>query len=199
MASKKNIALFDFDGTLTTKDTLLEFIKFYRGTAVFYAGFLILSPIMVLFKAKLLANWKAKEFMLRYFLGNHDHATFQAACDEFARTKIPALLRPEALARLREHQAQGDAVVIVSASPENWIRLFSDSLSVELIATRLEVAGNKITGRLCGKNCFGPEKAERIRAQFNLTDYDQISAYGDSRGDREMLALSNRAYYRRFS
>jgi HAD superfamily hydrolase (TIGR01490 family) len=196
---KKNIALFDFDGTLTTKDTLLEFIKFYRGTATFYTGFLILSPIMVLFKAKLLANWKAKQSMLRYFLGNHDRAAFQTACDEFARTKIPALVRPEALARLREHQAKGDTVVIVSASPENWIRVFSDSLQVQLIATQLEVVNDKITGRICGRNCFGPEKAERIRAEFNLSDYDQISAYGDSRGDREMLALSNRPYYQRFS
>jgi phosphatidylglycerophosphatase C len=196
---KKHIALFDFDGTLTTKDTLLEFIKFYRGTLSFYTGFLLLSPVMVLFKAGLLANWKAKEMMLRYFIGNHAQAAFQAACDEFARTRIPALVRPEALARLREHQAQGDTVVIVSASPENWIRIFSDSLSVQLIATRLEVAGDKITGRIAGRNCFGPEKALRIQAEFNLTDYDQISAYGDSRGDREMLALSNRAYYRRFS
>jgi len=196
---KKNIALFDFDGTITTKDTLLEFIKFYRGTARFYIGFLTLLPIMVLFKAKLLANWKAKQSMLRYFLGNHDRAVFQAACDEFARTRIPALVRPEALARLREHQAQGDIVVIVSASPENWIRTFSDGLGVQLIATQLEVVDDKITGRICGRNCFGPEKAERIRAQFNLADYDQISAYGDSRGDREMLALSNRPYYQRFS
>jgi HAD superfamily hydrolase (TIGR01490 family) len=196
---KKNIAFFDFDGTLTTKDTLLEFIKFYRGTTRFYTGFLILSPVMVLFKAKLLANWKAKQSMLRYFLGDHDQAAFQAACDEFARTKIPALVRPEALARLREHQAQGDTVVIVSASPENWIRLFSEGLKVQLIATQLEVVNDKITGRIRGKNCFGPEKASRIRAQFNLADYDQVSAYGDSRGDREMLALSNRPYYRRFS
>ena len=196
---KKNIALFDFDGTITTKDTLLEFIKFYRGTARFYTGFLILSPLMVLFKAKLLANWKAKQYMLRYFLGGDDLAAFQAACDEFARIRIPALIRPEALARLREHQAQGDTVVIVSASPENWIRLFSEGLKVQLIATQLEVVDDKLTGNICGKNCFGPEKAVRILAQFNLADYDQISAYGDSRGDREMLALSNRPYYQRFS
>lgn len=196
---KKNIAFFDFDGTITTKDTLLEFIKFYRGTTAFYTGFLILSPVMVLFKVRLLANWKAKQIMLRYFIGNTDRAAFQRACDEFARTRIPALLRPEAIARLREHQAQGDTVVIVSASPENWIRVFSDSLPAQLIATQLEVAGDKITGNICGKNCFGPEKAERIRARFDLADYDQISAYGDSRGDREMLALSNRPYYQRFS
>lgn len=196
---KKNLALFDFDGTLTTKDTLLEFIKFYKGTASFYTGFLVLSPVMVAFKTGLLANWKAKQMMLQYFIGKHDRAAFQRACDEFARTQIPGLIRPEALARLRYHQQQGDEVAIVSASPENWIRLFSESLSVRLIATQLEVSGNTITGKILGKNCFGPEKACRIREVYDLAAFDQISAYGDSRGDREMLELSNRPYYRRFS
>jgi phosphatidylglycerophosphatase C len=197
---KKNLALFDFDGTLTTKDTLLEFIKFYKGTASFYTGFLLLSPVMVLFKAGLLANWKAKQLMLQYFIGKHDREAFQKACNEFARIKIPALIRPEALERLRYHQAQGDEVAIVSASPENWIRGFSDSIQpVRLIATQLEVSGNTITGKILGKNCFGPEKACRIREVYDLAGFDQISAYGDSNGDREMLELSNRPYYRRFS
>jgi phosphoserine phosphatase len=67
-----------------------------------------------------------------------------------------------------------------------------------IIATRLEIVDNRLTGKLASPNCYGPQKVERIRAALDLSRYGRIFAYGDSRGDREMLALADEKHYRFF-
>jgi phosphatidylglycerophosphatase C len=190
--------LFDFDHTITSRDTLLEFIKYGRGSGRFYAGFFLLSPLLVLYKAKLLPNWKMKQIALRFFFGGMSVDEFHALCDSFVSERIPRFIRKEALQRVLQHTEMGDDVYIVSASPENWVRLYSHRLSIGCIATRLEVKDGKITGNLNGKNCYGPEKVNRIKADIDINVYQSIIAFGDSRGDKEMLELAHEPYYRRF-
>lgn len=55
------IYAFDFDGTLTTKDTLIEFIRFSKGRVRLFLGFLLFSPLLILMKLHLYPNWKAKQ------------------------------------------------------------------------------------------------------------------------------------------
>jgi HAD superfamily hydrolase (TIGR01490 family) len=194
----RELALFDFDGTLTSKDTFIEFLKFFKGPVKFYCGMVILSPIIILYKLRMIKNWRAKEIMMNYFLAGVTILNFQESCNRFSATRINNLIRAEALKKLIFHRSRGDEVFIVSASPENWIRVYGESISVKVIATQLEVKNEKITGKIAGKNCYGPEKAQRIQASINLKDFSTISAYGDSRGDKEMLELAKHQYYRRF-
>ena len=44
-----NLALFDFDGTITNRDSFIDFIKFAKGNLKFFQGFMILSPILILY------------------------------------------------------------------------------------------------------------------------------------------------------
>jgi len=192
------LALFDFDGTLIIKDSLLEFLLFLKGSWKFYVGIGILSPILIFYKLGLIKNGRAKEFLLMYFIGGSEAQEFQRLCDLFSLNRIPKLIRTEALEKLRYHQSIGDAVYIITASPENWICAYAQRISVKVIATKLVVSNGKITGKLLGKNCYGVEKANRIRAEINLEEFDLISAYGDSAGDKEMLDLANNKFYRRF-
>jgi len=197
MPELRGLALFDFDGTRTTKDTLIEFLKFLKGSSGFYFGMVILSPMIFLYKLGIIENWRAKEIMMRFFFGNSSASSFQDSCVHFSKN-IENLIKVEALEKITFHKSIGDEVFIVSASPENWVKLYGESISVKVIATQLEVKDGKISGKISGKNCYGAEKVKRIRASINLKDFSTIYAYGDSRGDKEMLELAEHPYYRRF-
>lgn len=192
------LVLFDFDGTITTKDTLLEFIRFYHGTGKFLAGFTLNSPWLVLMKLKMIPNWRAKEKILEWFFAGEDIARFDARSTEFCHKVVPGLIREEALKTIRQHQAEGATVVVISASAVNWVEPWCKAHHLPCLATQLEVKEGVITGKIKGVNCYGPEKEARIRAAYILKDYDEILAYGDSNGDREMLALASKKFYRPF-
>ena len=192
------IAFFDFDGTVTTKDTLLEFIRFSKGTLPFYLGFALNSPWLIAYRLKLISNQTAKERILAWFFRNTPLAEFQESCDRFAAQEIPGLIRPKARNEIRDLQEKGFSIVIVSASPENWLRHWTESIKADLIATRLETREGRLTGKIADLNCHGKEKVRRIGEAFNLNNYSEIYAYGDSSGDKPMLALAHHSFYQPF-
>ena len=112
--------------------------------------------------------------------------------------RIPALVRPNALARIEWHLEQHHTVVVISASMDIWLKSWCEKKKIELIATHLEVKEGVVTGRLASSNCYGPEKVNRIKSEIELASYPYIYAYGDSRGDAEMLAIAHEKYYRHF-
>lgn len=194
----RSIAFFDFDGTITRGDSFIRMIRYVVGTPRFLAGMALLSPVLVAFKAGLIPNWRAKEIVIAYFFKTWRKEKFNDRCEKFARNVIPHMVRPAAIEKIQEHHAKGHKVVLVSASAENWLQCWAEEMDMDLIATRVEMKDGRVTGRLLGKNCYGPEKESRIREQIQLEDYDHIYAYGDSKGDCEMLALAKEAHYRPF-
>jgi HAD superfamily hydrolase (TIGR01490 family) len=194
----RSIAFFDFDGTITTKDTLLELIKYQKGEIAFYVGLLILSPVIIAYKLGFYSNWKAKQSVLRYFFKGTPFKYFQSKCDNFSLTIIPKLLRPKAIETINYLKQKNVRIIIVTASAENWVKAWCNSINVEYLATCLEIKENKITGNIAGKNCYGPEKADRIRNYIDLEKYDKIYAFGDSKGDYDMLKLGEQTYYKPF-
>lgn len=194
----KSIAFFDFDGTITTKDTLLEFIKFTKGTTAFLTGFLLNSPYLVAYKLALISNQLAKEKVISYYFKNMPLAEFQALGDAFATEMLPKLVRPKAIEELQKLQQTNTTVVVVSASFGNWIQKWAAANGLQLIASKPEVRDGKLTGRIEGKNCHGTEKVRRIQETFMLQHYAQIRVYGDTSGDKPMLALATHAHYKPF-
>ena len=196
--SKKRLVLFDFDGTITTKDTLIEFLTFYKGKARLLAGLAILSPMLALYALRLIPNWKAKQYLLKYFIGGAKLDEFNAVCNKFSTRVIPTLIRPKALHILEQHVRDRATVIVVSASAENWVGPWCDKVGVSYLATQLDVVNGIITGNICGKNCYGPEKVNRIKKQFNLSGFDEVIAYGDSYGDKEMFEIAHYHFYKPF-
>lgn len=191
-----DLVLFDFDGTITTKDTLIEFVRFYRGHRKYIESMIMLSPILGLYAFKIIPNWKAKQYFLsRHFRGENIDE-FNARCHEFSTKVLPSLIRPKALNAIHAYHEQGATMAVVSASAENWVKPFCDQYGLLCLATKLEVKDKVITGKISGKNCYGDEKACRIRAQFDLSSFTRIIAYGDSSGDREMLQLAHQPHYK---
>ncbi|MBO9562928.1 MAG: HAD family hydrolase [Niastella sp.] len=194
----RSIAFFDFDGTITTKDTLLEIFKYRHGKAKFYFVFLLNSPFLVAYKAGIISNQLAKERTLQFFFGGMKEADFNTFCEQFAAEAIPSLIREKALKEIDKLKQAGVEVVIVSASPENWLRPWCATLNLPLLATRLEVNKEKITGKIKGNNCHGEEKVRRIREAYDLSQYNSIYCYGDTSGDKPMLALATHSFYQPF-
>lgn len=194
----KKIAFFDFDGTITTKDTLLEIIKFQKGTIPFYFGFLLNSPFLIAFKIGLISNQTAKERILTYFFGKTPVDQFQNECDRFAEEDLGKLIRPKAILEIQTLKEKGFEVVIVSASASPWLTAWTKRHQLKLIATELEVRSQKITGRISGKNCHGLEKVNRIRQQYVLEEYGEVYCYGDTSGDIPMLQISTRSFFKPF-
>jgi HAD superfamily hydrolase (TIGR01490 family) len=190
------LVLIDFDGTITTRDTLIAFVHFYRGKLMYWFGMLMLAPWMAMFLLKLIPNWKAKQFFLaRYFKGE-SISDFNARGLAFSKKVLPALIRPAAAKAIAEYRKSNATIAVVSASAENWIKPWCDENGILCIATRLEVKNGLITGNIEGRNCYGDEKVCRVRDAFELSKFDKIIAYGDSSGDREMLELAHERHYK---
>jgi len=196
--NEKRLALFDFDGTITKKDSLIKFIRFSTGNIKFSLGVLLLSPMLIAYTLKLIPNHKAKEYMISYFFKGMKQDVFLNLAKNYSLTQIKHIVRPEAIRRLTWHQQQGHNIVIVSASIECWLKPWCMQHGIELIATKLEFKNNVFTGKFLTKNCYGVEKVNRIQKLYNLNDYSYIYAYGDSKGDAQLLSLSDESYYKPF-
>ena len=192
------IALFDFDGTITTDDSLLKFIRFVVGDRRFLLGLVVLSPMLVLYKLKLIPNYKAKQYMLSWFFKGMSKDAFLKVANEYSLVHIDKILRPKAIEKINWHKNQGHKVVVVSASIECWLRPWCEKNSLELIATKLEIKDDIVTGKLLSKNCYGVEKVNRIKEIYNLKDFEYIYSYGDSSGDKQMLELAHEKFYKPF-
>lgn len=193
------IAAFDFDGTLTFQDSLFPFLRLVVGPFKFWWGLLILNPILIGYALHLVPNWQAKEAVLKYFLANIKDEKLQQLGQRFAVQKIPELIRPEALQRLRWHQEQGHQVILISSSLEAYLLPWAQMMGFnQVLGTQLASQSGFITGRILGKNCYGREKAERLIALLGDLSGYSLYAYGNSRGDQELLDYANYPYYRSF-
>ena len=192
------LAIFDFDGTITTDDSLLKFIRFVVGDRRFLLGLVVLSPMLVLYKLKLIPNYKAKQYMLSWFFKGMSKDAFLKVANEYSLVHIDKILRPKAIEKINWHKNQGHKVVVVSASIECWLRPWCEKNGLELIATKLEIKDDIVTGKLLSKNCYGVEKVNRIKEIYNLKDFEYIYSYGDSSGDKQMLELAHEKFYKPF-
>lgn len=191
----KKIVAFDFDGTLTNRDTLLMFILDAKGLVAFTIGFLYRLPLIVMMKLRLYPNYRAKEKVFSYFFKGMPLDTFNTLCQRFADTHRH-LLRPQAVETLEQAQAEGAEVLIISASIDNWVQPFFPS--VKVLGTQIEVKDGCLTGRFLTKNCYGQEKVNRILKEYPYRDEYHLTAYGDSNGDRELLAFADEAHFKPF-
>lgn len=199
---KKKLYCFDFDGTLTTSDTLLEFIKYAKGRSRFLMVFLMYSPLLVMMKLHLYPNWKAKQQIFAHLFAGMCIEKFDALCRGFAEEN-QHLLRPKGITLVHEALVAGAQVFIVSASIDNWVRPFFDIRNlkgVQVLGTQIEVEDGKLTGNFKSNNCYGKEKVHRIAEalkSFERSEYE-IEAFGDSRGDKEMLAFADKGHFKPF-
>jgi len=193
----RTLVLFDFDGTITTSDTLFSFTSHAVPALKYFLGLMILAPVFVFHKLGFISSHQTKEIFLHWYFHGMDLEEFNSHGREY-KDVIDKITRPKAAAQINEYKKQGHRVVVVSASAENWIRPWADSHQLELLATKLAVVNGRIIGVIDGENCNKQEKVNRLKSYLNLADYSEIIVYGDSKGDREMLALGTSTHYKPF-
>lgn len=191
------LALFDFDGTITARDTMFDFVLATRGPIRLALGLIALSPWLVAHRLGLLEATPAKQRVLRWFFGGQPKEALQRWGEAYA-ARIEAQLRPGAAARLAWHEAAGHEICVVSASLDLWLAPWARQRGFRVLCTEAAWQDGVFTGSFATPNCNGPEKERRIREALALDAYGTVFAYGDSAGDEQMLALANEVWYRPF-
>ena len=191
-ASRPVAAAFDVDGTLTTAECVRPFLRRAVGARLVVA--LARRPLELLRALARRDRDRLKELACTAFEGL-DAAALDRLGADFARSFVVPRLRKDTTARLRRHQELGHVVLLASASLEPYLGPLGAELGLDgVVCTRLERgADGRLTGRLVGANCRGPEKARRVRewlAGAGLQDAE-LWAYGDSAGDDDLLAAAD--------
>ena len=192
------LVAFDFDGTLTTRDSFTAFLRWRVDRARYRKGLLRLAPaaLAYLFHRD---RGRIKAAAVREFLAGVLRADLETEARVFAQAMAPHLLRPDAVLTWRRWRSERAKLVIVTASPELLVAPFARGLGADLrIGTTLAFdANDRVIGMLGGPNCRGPEKVRRLREIFG-PEVRLTAAYGDTSGDIEMLALADEPGYRVF-
>jgi len=188
------VAAFDVDGTLTTTDCVVPFLRRAAGWRLPLA--LVRRPGALAAALVRRDRDRLKELACASLAGK-DAGRLERLGAAFADEFVTQQLRPDTTARLRRHRELGHTVILASASLEAYLTALGEALGVDgVVCTRLERdAEGRLTGRLDGPNCRGPEKARRVRAWLATSGLDgaELWAYGDSPGDAELLAAADHA------
>lgn len=192
------LVAFDFDGTLTVRDSFTAFLKWRAGGLRWTLGCLRLTPaaIAYLFHRN---RGKMKAAAVRVFLKGAGREELETQARAFAEYAAPKLFRPDALQTWRRWRAKGATTIIVSASPDLVVAPFARGLGCDrLIASGIAFGhDDRAIGTLAGPNCRGPEKVRRLKEAYG-EDVHLTAAYGDTSGDREMLKIADEKGYRVF-
>ncbi|KIE18581.1 hypothetical protein DS62_13845 [Smithella sp. SC_K08D17] len=196
---RKTIAAFDFDGTLTRSDTFLMFLIFQFGFLACLKGLWSNLGMMMKYVFHNVSKHEAKQAIFSYFFKGMKITDFDTACQRFAISKIPGQIRRKALKKCEWHLHKGHHLVIISASIRNWIEPWAKQHGFKVvISTEVELDNEMLTGQFVGRNCHGPEKVTRLLSHFPERNNYYLYAYGDSRGDFEMMKFADFPYYRSF-
>lgn len=190
------VAAFDFDGTLTTRDSVVPFLRRVAGRRGLAVGLARSAPRIVPAVVRRDRD-RLREIATQAVFADRSIDDIEGLGVSHAEAVFADRMRADVLARLDWHQRRGHTTVVVSASYEHYVRPIADRLGMDgVLATRLEVgAGGRCTGRLLGPNCRGPEKVRRLAEWLNgrslRLDDVTLWAYGDSAGDRELLRAAH--------
>lgn len=185
------LAVFDFDGTLTRRDTLGPFLARSRGRHRVAQAALRHTIAIGRAAAGIGSRDEAKARLLRTLYRNVPVEPTRATAEEYATHVLATGMRNDTLARLEWHQSQGHTVIMITASLSLYAQPIAQQLGISTVyATTLAQAGDRFTGELVGENVRGPEKARLLHShQDGASAF--VYAYGDSSGDRELLAAAD--------
>ncbi|MFT4523930.1 MAG: phosphatidylglycerophosphatase C [Granulosicoccus sp.] len=196
---KPELHLFDFDGTITSRDSLLDFASFVVGPKLSKVYLAIVSPVISLMKLGVLKRANAKTMFLKlHFLGMSKTELSKLADEYLEQSKRNDLFRPKALLAIKSAQNSGHTICIVSASLDIWLEPFAKHFDSGLLCTKALFEDEKFTGNLDGKNCNFNEKPRRVQSKYDLSGFSRVVAYGDSKGDEAMFDLADEHHMKPF-
>ena len=203
--AEHEIFVFDFDGTITTRDTFALFLRYYAGPVLWLMNILRLLPTFAAYKFGIIDRHAVKKAVIRRFFAGKLASDVESRAAQFAEDVIPDLIRPTARKRidalLADPSCGVESLYICSASIGPYLRSWASSAGIQItnvMATELDVNDDRITGALKGYNVWGENKVRRILDQFLPHSVKIVEAYGDTRGDWEMLHAAEASFFKPF-
>ncbi len=191
-----DLALFDFDGTITTGESFPAFIRSAVPPQRLRWGGALLAPLVGGYRLGAVSGTAVRAAIVRIGLTGLPLAELQARGEAFAREVLPCGLRSEAMQRIDWHRGRGDTVVVVSGALDVYLRPWCDAHGLPVLCSSLQHRDGRLTGRFDGAQCVLEEKARRVRGAFDLSRFRRIHAYGDTPEDRPLLAMAHERWYR---
>lgn len=193
----KKLYCFDFDGTLTYKDTMFLFLKFYNPSK-FYFQFAKHTPLFILLKLGLLDAENVKKSFISGVLKGEKKEKLEKKAQKFADENYPEIFRENALEFIGNIDRENTESLIISASLDIWAKPFAEKLKIKLLSTEAEFTNGVFTGNFATKNCNGNEKVNRIKKEIESRKFDKIIAFGDTSGDKPMLDFAHESHFKFF-
>ena len=193
----KKLYLFDFDGTLTYKDTMFLYLKFYNS-AKFNFQFLKHIPLFILLKLKLASAEKVKKSFISCILKGQSKTKIEEKSQRFFEKYYPEIIIENAIEFIQNIDREHTESYLVTASLDIWVKPFAEKFKMNLLATRAEFKNEIFTGNFVGNNCNGGEKVHRIKEALQGKKFDKTIAFGDTSGDKEMLEWANESHFEFF-
>lgn len=191
-----NLALFDFDGTITHADSFTAFVKSAVPLKRQRWGRLVLAPWIIGYRAGFVSSSAIRQRLVKFGFQGLPQQVIEKRGLVHAKDYLPTVLREEAMERIAWHKAKGDRVIVVSASLEVYLQPWCEAMNIELLAVKLSAEDGVLTGNYVNGDCCGINKAKRVQEHVELKDYETVYAYGDTTEDNELLALAQRKYFR---
>jgi HAD superfamily hydrolase (TIGR01490 family) len=125
-------------------------------------------------------------------LTQHPRATLDAWRARFVRDKILPLITPAARALVERHRAQGDTLMIITATNRYITAPIAAEFDIpHLLATEPEELAGRFTGKVAGTPCYREGKVTRLKAWLkdHRESLDGSWFYSDSHNDLPLLQL----------
>ena len=193
----KKFYFFDFDGTLTRKDTMFLFLRF-ASPSKYRFQYLRHIPLFILVKLKLIDAAQVKKSFISSLLKGKTQEFIERKSQAFFAEYYPSLIRERALDFIQKIDRDKTDSYLVTASLDIWVKPFAEEFKMNLISTEAYFKDGVFTGEFKTPNCNGREKVTRIKAQIQGKKYDKTIAFGDTSGDKPMLQWANESYFRFF-
>lgn len=191
------ISAFDFDGTVTNRNTMPLFMRHIMGKWRFYRHFIVMAPSLALALTGLAPRDRIKERFVGKAIAHIPQRQMATYTSSFTG-KYAHIIRPAAMEAINLALDMGHRVVIISASLDIWVKPFFTDPRIVVVATQAEVVNGIFTGRFSTPNCRGSEKVDRLRKLIPQCQWHQLIAYGDSDGDKPLLQIADIAHFRPF-
>ncbi len=193
----KKLYCFDFDGTITKKDTMFSFLKFYNKRK-FYLNFMKHLPFFIMLKLNLSEAERVKKNFVSSILKGEKETKIQQKAISFFEKNYPYILREKALNFIQNIDRNNSECYLVTASLDIWVKPFSEKLNLKLLSTQAKFEHGIYIGEFATKNCNGIEKVNRIKEVIKNQSFNKIIAFGDTSGDKEMLVWADEGHYKFF-
>ena len=189
----KNLALFDFDGTLCNKDSFTGFIFHALSKRHIVKQGIKILPWIQAYYLNAYSAPAMRSKLFRAMFTDANALELNTLAQEYA-AQLMSQLNSSLFKQLKQHQTLGDDVVLVSASIDIYLESVCELLEIDLICTQTETIDHVYTGHYVSPDCSSEQKRLRILEKYNLDEYDSIYSYGNSHEDNEMLALADYCY-----